>query len=81
MTKPTVPDEAAADTAVSDDLMAGVSAILSAPQSKITPAESFAAWWDGTIPNSAVSRNTSAYNKAHALRSQMLAVLSSVTGE
>lgn len=45
-----------------------------------TPAASFTAWWDATIPNSAVSRDTAAYNKAHALRLQLLAVLNSVTG-
>lgn len=51
------------------------------PKAKPTPAESFAAWWAANIPNSPVSRNTAAYNRAHALRSQMLEVLNSVTGE
>lgn len=43
-------------------------------------AASFAAWWDTTIPNSPVSRNTPAYNKAYDLRSQLLAALNSVQG-
>jgi len=55
-----------------------------APEGEAAPAptvaESFAAWWDATIPNSPVSRDTAAYNKAHALRLQFLAVLNSVTG-
>lgn len=47
----------------------------------LTPAESFDAWWAATIPNSPVSRDTTAYNQAYALRSQLLAVLNSVTGD
>lgn len=41
-----------------------------------SPAESFVAWWDATIPDSAVSRKTSVFNRAYALRKQLLSVLS-----
>ena len=47
----------------------------------LSTAASFEAWWQANIPNSPVSRDTTVYNQAYALRSQLLAVLSSVTGD
>jgi hypothetical protein len=44
-------------------------------------AASFNVWWAANIPNSPVSRDTPARNKAHELRSQLLAIFNSVTGE
>lgn len=53
----------------------------SAPEQTMTAAESFAAWWSANIPNSPISRDTAAYNRAFELKQRLLDVLSTVTGE
>ena len=68
--KTTVTGETTADIAVLADGAAP------APVNEPTLAQSFVAWWDENVPNSAFSRNTAAYNKAFALRRQFLSILS-----
>ncbi|MFD2234822.1 hypothetical protein [Phaeospirillum tilakii] len=41
----------------------------------LSPAASFEAWWQATIPDSAISRDTDRYNRLFALKQQILPLL------